>query len=87
MNDNTHTHIQNVVVTYNITKLGIWILGLHPLPIGIGIQEEGTHVALRAVGVLILLTLLTTLILRLGDFLLVVDGIDIFFVGAHGCDE
>mmetsp|Transcript_41747 Transcript_41747/g.87603 ORF Transcript_41747/g.87603 Transcript_41747/m.87603 type:complete len:219 (-) Transcript_41747:260-916(-) len=66
----------------NITKLGIRILLLHPLTIRIRIQKERGHIALGAVGILILLLL--TAALGLDDLLFfLLDGVDIFFVGAH----
>jgi len=66
----------------NITKLGLRILLLHPRSIRIRIQKERTHVALGTVRILLLF-----LALALGlfdDLLFLLDGVDVFFVGAHG---
>lgn len=44
--------------TYNISKLGIGILTLDPRTVCVRVEEEGGHVTLGAVRVLVLLSLL-----------------------------
>ena len=67
-------------MTYNISKLGIGVVSLDPGTVRVGVEEEGGHVTLGAVRVLVLLSLLT---LRLDHDISRVDGINVVTI-THG---
>ena len=67
-------------MTYNISKLGIGVVSLDPGTVRVGVEEEGGHVTLGAVRVLVLLSLLT---LRLDLDISRVNGINVVTI-THG---
>lgn len=67
-------------MTYNVSKLGIGVISLDTSTVRVRVEEEGGHVTLRAVRVLVLLSLLT---LRLDHDFFRAEGINVVAI-THG---
>eukprot|EP00986_Skeletonema_menzelii_P011627 scaffold6065_cov154-Skeletonema_menzelii.AAC.7 len=70
-------------MTYNISKLGIGVVSLDPSTVRVGVEEEGGHVTLWAVRVLVLLSLLA---LSLDHDFFGAEGINVVAI-THGWEE
>ena len=66
--------------TYNISKLGIGIISLDPSTVRVRVEEEGGHITLWAIRVLVLLSLLA---LRLDHDFFRAEGINVVAI-THG---